>query len=387
MSDLTGVTEHTGLVQAPIAAPLVTLDLLRGAAAFAVFFAHMRGASFIEFGSLPPGQQNSLVALLFGVTRLGKEAVLTFFVLSGFLVGGQIIARLQQGSFDLPDYAIDRCSRILLPLIPTCLLTAVLNTFVLGEPLRWDDLLGNMVGINGVLVTSLKNNVPLWSLAYEIWFYIFAGAVAYVVACARQSVSLVALVALGLCAVIFSILSARYLLYWAMGATMFMCLDIRWKGRLAFGGAVLAFMGTLFNQLTLQSKSFVNLYLVPSEVSETLICLGLCFALPMLCSGRVNRRVLEWRKFAASISGFSYTLYLTHYPVMNVFNLFLPQGHSLSLLNILNFLIRIAGGLLIATALYFAFERNTGALRRLVRKRLGKGVGPARRPTAFASAA
>ncbi len=59
---------------------LVSLDLLRGMAALAVFFGHVRGSSFVEFGALPSGQQTLLVRLLFGLSRTGLEAVLVFFV-------------------------------------------------------------------------------------------------------------------------------------------------------------------------------------------------------------------------------------------------------------------------------------------------------------------
>jgi peptidoglycan/LPS O-acetylase OafA/YrhL len=142
----------------------VTLDLLRGLAAFTVFLGHTRGASFIEFGSLPPTQKTATLAITFGVTRLGYEAVLIFFVLSGFLVGGQIISRARMGNFVLWEYAIDRCCRILLPLVPAVLFTGFLNIFVFGEPAVPTVLLGNTTGLNGLLVPTLNHNAPLWSL-------------------------------------------------------------------------------------------------------------------------------------------------------------------------------------------------------------------------------
>jgi hypothetical protein len=41
-------------------------------------FVHVRGASFVEFGALPPEQRSVLVAFLFGLPRLGQEAVMVF---------------------------------------------------------------------------------------------------------------------------------------------------------------------------------------------------------------------------------------------------------------------------------------------------------------------
>jgi peptidoglycan/LPS O-acetylase OafA/YrhL len=72
-------------------ASLIALDLVRGLAAITVILVHVRLRSFVELGALAPSQQSWPVGMFFAATRLGQEAVLLFFVLSGFLVGGQII--------------------------------------------------------------------------------------------------------------------------------------------------------------------------------------------------------------------------------------------------------------------------------------------------------
>ena len=66
----------------------ILLDLLRALAAIGVLLVHTRGLSFVEFGALPPSQQTFFVKIAVGLTRSGQEAVMAFFVLSGFLVGG-----------------------------------------------------------------------------------------------------------------------------------------------------------------------------------------------------------------------------------------------------------------------------------------------------------
>jgi peptidoglycan/LPS O-acetylase OafA/YrhL len=354
---------------------LVALDLLRGLAALTVFFAHVRGASFVEFASLPASEQTVTVAFLFGLTRLGQEAVLTFFVLSGFLVGGTILTQLQRSSFDLLHYAIDRSTRIFLPLIPACLLTVILNGVFWNESVDLGVLLGNILGVNGVIVPSLKNNVPLWSLAYEIWFYVLAGAAGYVFSRRRRSVSLVAVATLALGTIVFSILSVRYLLYWAIAALMSLCLNIGYKFKLAVVGTVLATSGTLLHQVAVDSKFFTSVNYLPVAVSESILCLGIVLALPALCDTTLNERMLPLKTFASLISGWSYTLYLTHYPILNVLDLYLPRSHDLSTSSISSFAIRAAVSALAAVVLYCAFERNTGQLRRIIQGRIGKGSG------------
>ncbi|HZE20873.1 MAG TPA: hypothetical protein VE082_02380, partial [Desulfobaccales bacterium] len=61
------------------------LDSLRFLAALTVLLVHARDSSFVRFGSLAADQKTLLFASAYAVTRLGNEAVITFFVLSGFL--------------------------------------------------------------------------------------------------------------------------------------------------------------------------------------------------------------------------------------------------------------------------------------------------------------
>jgi hypothetical protein len=44
----------------------------------------------------------------------------------------RFIRRVKSSTFSLRDYVIDRCTRILLPLIPACLLTALIGRFIMG---------------------------------------------------------------------------------------------------------------------------------------------------------------------------------------------------------------------------------------------------------------
>jgi peptidoglycan/LPS O-acetylase OafA/YrhL len=349
---------------------LVSLDLLRGLAAVMVFLVHTRGASFVEFGSLPSAQKTHFVALLFGITRLGQEAVLIFFVLSGFLVGGQLISRVMRGTFRLEDYIIDRCSRILMPLVPACIFTASIDVFIFREPLHISALFGSMVGLNGVLLPGLKHNAPLWTLAYEIWFYVLGGAVGYIFSRTTTRRVPFIYIIVALCAAVFSILSARYLLYWMIGALSTLHTDTKFKKTFFLFGFVLAVTGSVLFELAFSSKSFTNIEYLPMGVSESLICSGICFSFPALCSARLNNRLLFLRKPASLVSGFSYTLYLFHYPTNAVLDLFLPSSNSISVTSVAHFSIRCCVCLVVSIMFFVFFERNTPAVRRYVKGRI-----------------
>ncbi len=115
---------------------------------------------------------------------MGLEAVVLFFVLSGFLVGGKVLERIVNGSFDLKAYTLDRVSRIYIPLIPALIFTAVVNCLICGRPFSVLSLVGNLFGLQGVWsqIPAFAGNDPLWTLSYECWFYVLGGLVAIICA-------------------------------------------------------------------------------------------------------------------------------------------------------------------------------------------------------------
>jgi len=342
-------------------ASLIALDLVRGLAAVTVMLVHVRLRSFVELGALPPSQQSWPVAIFFAATRLGQEAVLLFFVLSGVLVGGQIIRRARSGTFSLRDYGIDRCSRILLPLIPACLLTALIGRFVLGHGIDLPVLAANMVGLNGVLAPTLDANLPLWSLSYEIWFYIAGGACAVLT---RRPLG--AIVALAACCVVFSILTASLLLCWAFGAVMVLALEAPRKGLLFMVGMAVVAAGVVFLQLSAGSKflAIASVSYVSPDVARTLLCIGVSLQLPYLCSAGVDHALRWFAAPARALAAVSYTLYLIHYPVNLALDHVFTKAPEITAQSLAMFLARITICVAASLLFYFCFERHTLTVRR-----------------------
>jgi peptidoglycan/LPS O-acetylase OafA/YrhL len=345
---------------------LIALNLMRGLAAVAVLQSHLRGDSFVEYGALPASQHGIAVELFFAATRLGYEAVMVFFVLSGFLVGGQVLARLKENRFDLEDYAIDRATRIFIPLIPACLLTAAIGTFLFQQPPPLSHLIVNMIGLSEVVNYSLPLNPVLWSLSYEIWFYILAGALGYAI-CKRINVTTAAVLAL--CMLVFAILQTRYLIFWLFGALVSTCTEIRFKGAIAMTGLILGTAGSVFYQLAAASHSLTPIAYVPPIVADCMMCLGVAITLPFLVDPAVDRFLRPIQRLAAALAGFSYTLYLTHRPTDAALGLLFPKADALSVHSVAIFAGRIVICLAVAVAFYFVFESNTGAVRGMWRRR------------------
>ena len=175
------------------------LDLVRGLSALLVMLGHLRGFIFVDYGALAhPGL---LQKALYFATGLGHQAVMVFFVLSGYFVGGSVLAGLHKGSFNWRGYAAARLSRLWMVLVPALVLTLGLDwlggrwnpaayagglnaSFMSGpsvaQPAAHDvlTLVGNLGFVQTVCVPVFGSNGPLWSLANEFWYYLLFPLVA-----------------------------------------------------------------------------------------------------------------------------------------------------------------------------------------------------------------
>jgi peptidoglycan/LPS O-acetylase OafA/YrhL len=352
---------------------LIALDLMRGLAAFMVLITHVRGDLFVPYGELLVSQHGFAAMLFFGTTRLSQEAVIVFFVLSGFLVGGQVISRVRNGSFDIRSYAIDRTTRVYIPLIPACIVAAVIDQLFFHRTPNVVQVVGNMVGLNEILVPSLAANLVLWSLAYEIWFYVLAGAVGYIV---TRRPNLASLAVLAVCAVVFSLLKIEYLLFWLLGAGASVATGVRFKAALLVLGTCLAAVGTVSYELAADSKSLVPVAYMPPMAAEFLVCLGIAMMLPFFASAPVNRSLSGIRNFAVAVSGFSYTLYLFHRPIDAALGTIIARADVISAQSLSIFLLRLVICLMGAVIFYYCFERHTAAARRYLSVVMTKRTSP-----------
>jgi peptidoglycan/LPS O-acetylase OafA/YrhL len=118
--------------------------------------------------------------------ELGHQAVLAFFVMSGYLVGGAVLAHLRKNQDFLREYFIHRVSRIYLVVGPAVAFTLVLDT--LGRSLFADSgvydwppfkghfsallFVASFLNLQGIGFEYFGTNGPLWSLACEFWYYV-----------------------------------------------------------------------------------------------------------------------------------------------------------------------------------------------------------------------
>ena len=142
------------------------LDAIRGFAAFYVFLTHF--VLILKFIPYP-------IKILF---NFGQEAVIVFFLLSGFVI---YLSVYQKPYLTFKYYFIRRFSRIYFPLLFSFAISIIIFYFNgdLDKSFSWTELAGNLLMLQdfsevkpGSWLKPFLDNLPLWSLGYECWFYL-----------------------------------------------------------------------------------------------------------------------------------------------------------------------------------------------------------------------
>ena len=378
-------------LSAPQSKNLPLLDCLRASAAFLVLLGHTRNWFLLNIDAI---EHPSLVMKAFWfVTVLQHEAVVVFFVLSGFLVGGAITSAIGKGTFDLKTYLIARFVRIYVVYVPALVLTAlvfwiargVLQDFGEGtiRPIfseQQPDLGGlramlcHISGLQGFACAAWTQNPPLWSLGYEWSLYLIAPVILGVAATSGPPLLRALFVVLVLAATAAIATSFQDWAFWYFA--WFTGVGAAWVFRTKHLPALAGIAGLA---LAAAAMMIARLKLVGAhEATDIAITLGIALAVSCraIATFRFGARFFEW---AAS---FSYSLYAIHLPlVFLLIAIFqnlgfpthktLPGPVSLSLMA-----ISVLVPVLFAYGFSLVTERQTDRLRGLLKKRLSRPAAP-----------
>ncbi len=370
----------------------VFLNLSRWVAAFLVVISHLRTIFFVGYEDSI--SKSLLMKAFYFVTALGHPAVAVFFVVSGYLVGGQTLRKYRKRSFDSGDYFLHRFSRIYAVLIPALLAGGTLDVvglqyfngggiYTQDDPtwmgsvvsnlshnLGLETLVGNVFNTQTWLVPCLGSNAPLWSLAYEWWYYILFGMMITGLASLRPVVKFVSALVLLL---LLATLPGRILAWgtiWLMGVAVFVYANRpeRWTPPVWAGAIVLLAM-LVINRLGL----FKNGNTTGNFADDFVTGFGYCVLLLAFTKSRLSLPLANVHEFFAK---FSYSLYLSHFPMMVLIFAIAHDRFGLPFMqqvdggaNLLMLLL-LAALLLYAFVFYLLFERRTTAVRQWLRTRL-----------------
>ncbi len=363
-----------------LASPWPLLDALRTVAALLVVFGHTRNWFFLPISSVAsPGV---LLKLFWFVTVLEHEAVVIFFVLSGFLVGGNMMHKMRGGCFKLKDYLIARFARIYIVYFPALLLTFV--TSWLGQTFLSDPgqesirplfsgtetmtsyrILCHVAGVQGLFCEAWSENPALWSLGYEWTLYLLAPIILGLVMRAHRfrGIAMVALFAVSIEATGANHDWPIWFAAWFLGTT---AASFNRSG----GMPLSAPLGGIV--LTVAGMAVARLQVIRLELTDCAIGLGVAMA---IASGPVVRFAIAPRFFQWA-AGFSYSVYAVHLPIIFV-TIAILQGLGLPAYKLpANSTAFGAFGITVAVALLAGYvfslltERHTERARRWLQRLL-----------------
>lgn len=312
----------------------VALDALRGFAALLVVFDHCHNLFFLPLGdALTRSTHHAVLYLLYAFSSAGSEAVVMFFVLSGYLISRSVFRMLQQGTWSWKAYLTHRCVRLWLVLLPGLLLGAVWDTARLAMTGAWASngvpqpllermaaagltgkiLLGNMFFLQSIHVSTLGSNRVLWSLAAEFWYYMLfpLGLLALF---GKTSIKMrVAYAVMFVAVALFATRSVVGLF------PVWLCGTLLAKMKPPAVGKAVRQTATLLYLLCVFVLAMTPWPLHYLKMDYVLGLLTVVFLWVMLSATRkVNEQAVAVRA-SRRLAGFSYSLYVVHYPMLAFF--------------------------------------------------------------------
>src|SRR5713101_2621714 len=93
---------------------------------------HVRGLFFLDFPFL--ANRSLAYRVLYAVTGFGHQAVMIFFVLSGYFIGTSVIDSVNGQRWSWRVYLVNRLTRLQMALFPALILGATLDQIGMRIP-------------------------------------------------------------------------------------------------------------------------------------------------------------------------------------------------------------------------------------------------------------
>lgn len=367
------------------------LDLVRGISAILVLANHLRATLLMDYGQL--GTSSVLQKFFYFITGLGHQSVMIFFVLSGFLVGGSVLK--QSSNFNWRSYLISRLSRLWVVLIPALILTIIVDNFInlhapevfngyyseiwSSGPLYGEysksllTLLGNIFFLQNIFVSIFGSNGPLWSLAYEFWYYLLFPLALCALGWLKNSsipntkARTLSLIGSVLIFIMLPIDASVGFISWLLGVGVYLAL----KKNIIFLKSILI-SGVIFLGSIAFSKSGIALK-VQSHISD--LTISACFSLFLLAMVNKNEAISFkgfFLKFVLLISDISYSLYLIHFPIVVLIGGIIYKKNQVEpdFMGIAQYTGWLLALIFISFLFWLLFENKTETFKKFLTKRL-----------------
>ncbi len=364
------------------------IDLSRWVAALLVAMDHVRHGILANNTNIE--NPNILLKILYFATSFGHSAVMVFFILSGFLVGGLTVIKSENYEFKFHDYFIKRFSRIYTVLVPALVVGGFVD--LIGSsffdaqqiyskansggiailPFSAVDRLGSLNFLDNIFLLQFNgtfgSNGPLWSLAYEWWYYIIFGSFMVIIT-GSIKFRIISIFVFLLCLIILPFNLLLWGVVWLLGVATALFASVC-KRRPPL------WIALFIAAITIPAPriSFLTGNLHPFLI-DMITAVGFSILLLSACrqNGIFTRLGLLNTKFA----DFSYSLYLFHFPILiismgvlsSVFEMNLLVQPTLKNVGISLIVLFIVIGAAYGFSLFT--EKNTARVRRWLERATG----------------
>lgn len=358
----------------PMSKPLsLYLDLVRLLAAVIVMVYHFAYARFSGGG-----------LQFIRDSHIGSDAVITFFVLSGFVIAYVTASHDKE----IKTYLINRLSRLWSVVIPALILTIVADQ--LGRainPAAYDGwwyqadspiirILANVLFVNEIWFETIRpfTNGPFWSLSYEFWYYVIFGALFYFRGALRIALVLAAMLIAGpkilllwpiwMLGVFTWMLSQRITLSASQGVICFFLPFVIYVMIKVFAidHSLMQWTAEMLNARKAQDVlGFSDEFLI-SYVYGGLIAMN--FLGFQALAPHLGKALAFFEKPIRAAAGLTFSIYLFHYPLFQFFSAVLDPEMNLLLRNCTMFL----GSLLIIIVVGQFSERKKPFFRKQLQR-------------------
>jgi peptidoglycan/LPS O-acetylase OafA/YrhL len=318
------------------------LDLFRWFAALLVLLGHAERGRFMRITEIAGPDRPLLYYPLAFCAGFAHPAVMVFFVLSGYLVGGGLLKEIRlKGRIDFPKYFLNRFSRMSVVLYPSLLAillfdligihvfhgisTGVYTPDVSGN-LSPSVIICNAAFMQSALCEKFGNDGALWSLYNEFWYYMIWPVILLGCTVAGIGRRLTFLAAAAVALVVFTFFQhnldgpfAPYMLIWLLGVGIALAKRPLIPSTIVAAGVCLA---VVLGQRLFIRESFG----IHHPISAFLLDLSTALSFAVLVLSMKHHKGLRepvWGMWNMKLAAFSFSLYCLHIPILNLYSAFL----------------------------------------------------------------
>ena len=351
------------------------MDAMRALAAALVAISHIRDLFMQNY----TGNEGILVKVFYFVTGFGHAGVVIFFVLSGFWIAKSVARRVVSPDPFWSAFLIDRLSRLWLVLLPVLLFGGLCDWYgsqILSSPIYLGSsgalsltkpiilsplvFLANAFFLQTLAAPILGSNGPLWSVAYEFWYYLWFPAI-WLAFKRRPSIFILSpLIAILNPLVLFGFVS------WLCGSVLYAMIEFVKRAPIRrTTAAIICIAGGIATVAML-----VVMRVHPIWWLDPL--LAAAFAALLLGLGGLDLKIPGLRPFAAFGAKSSFSLYAVHFPLAALAASFIVRGGRMPASGTaVALVLAVLGGIIGCS---FLFSKATEAHTFRVRRALTNGL-------------